>query len=130
MCGAAACAQRKAARRSTFDHRIPVGGVQLGERPLHVDRRHVDQDVEAAERLDDRRDQGRGGIRLRQIGLEGGSAAPGGAHGLDRQVGFRLRARVADGDVDAARRQIACDYQADAFAARDERDFVNELHDR
>ena len=38
---------------------VPVGGGQLGERLLHVDRRHVDEDVEAAEGVDDRLHQRR-----------------------------------------------------------------------
>ena len=76
------------------------------------------------------RDQRCRRLRLRQIGAEGRRAASRRAHRFDRAIGLGLRTGVAEGDVDAARGEIAGDNEADAFAARDERDFVNELHDR
>ena len=58
------------------DDRVPVLDPKVFERSLHVDRRHVDQDVEAAELLNGRRNErgARGG--LGEIGLEKRRAAP------------------------------------------------------
>ncbi len=46
------------------DDGIPVRRGEIREGVLHIDRRHVDQDVETAERVDDRLNQVCGGIRL------------------------------------------------------------------
>ena len=64
MCGTAACAHRNAARRSTLSTASQSAVGQLVERLAHVNRRHVDQDVEAAEPFDDRRDQFAARLRL------------------------------------------------------------------
>src|SRR6185312_12382066 len=94
--------------------RVPGGDGEIGKRRVHVDRRYVDQDVEPAERVDHRSDQGRCSLRLRQVDLEGGGAPTRRAHRLDRLIRFSARPRVAHRDVDAARREIAGDDQADA----------------
>ena len=110
------------------DHRVPVGGRQIVERALDVDRRHVDQDVETAKVDGHGVDERRGGRRLREIGLERGGAPLQPAHGVGRLLGLRLRTGIAERHVDAARRELAGDDGADALAAGDERDGVSELH--
>ena len=116
-------AQKRAAQVDV-EHRIPVGGGQLVERPLHVHRRHVDQDVEASERGDGAVDERRRRVQLRQVGLQRGRAAPARTYVRGGLLRFALRTRVAERDVDAARRQFARDDCADAFAAGDQRDGV------
>ena len=108
--------------------RVPVVDGQVGEWPLHVDGRHVDEDVEAAERADHGLHQRRRAVRLREIGVKCRRAPFRRAHGVDRPIGFRLRARVAERHVHASLRQLACDDEADALTAGYQRDFVGEIH--
>ena len=81
-----------------------------------------------AEGLDGRRHDRVARLGLREVGLKHRRAAAGAAHAVGRLLGLGARSRVAHGHVDAARRKLARDDEADALAAGDERDFVVEVH--
>ena len=108
MCGAAACAQRNAARRSTLSAASQSAAVSSSNGRFSVDGRHVDQNVEAPEFVRRALHERVGRGRLRQVGLEdrrrGGPSDATVGGGL---IGLVLRARVGDGDVNAAGRQLA-----------------------
>jgi len=59
------------------ERRVPVGSRQRFEGMLHVDRRHVDEDVEAPQRGGRGVDQRGAGWRLREVGLQHRGAAAG-----------------------------------------------------
>ena len=128
MCGAAACAQRNAARRSTFSTASHSDAVSSANgRSTYTDAMLI-RNVEPAEGVGGLRDERLAGLRFRQVGLEGRGAPVGGPHALGRPLRLGARPRVAQRDVDAPRRQLAGDDQPDALAAGDERDFVSEVH--
>ena len=132
----AACAARPRARRETprADRRrrraFQSAAVSVVERLLRVDRRHVDRGCRGGRRR--RRPtatSARARVGLREIGLNAARAPPGRAHASAASLGLGLRARVAERDVDAARRAArAATTTTDALAAGDQRDFVSEIH--
>jgi hypothetical protein len=77
-------------RRAQIDveHSAPVGGGQAGERTLLIHRRHVEQDVEAAEFVGDRFHERRARVRLREVRLERRAPPLGRAHALDDRLGL------------------------------------------
>ena len=106
------------------DNRAPVGGAEIGKRPLHINRRHVDQDVQAAERFHHRLHERFAGIRVGEVRLEGCRPATGAPHPLGGGFGLLARPRVARRDVSAARGEFAGDHLTDALAARNQSDLV------
>ena len=101
-CGTAACAQRNAALRSTSTTASHAFSSVASNGHGGIDRRHVDEDVEAAQR-------GGGFVHeppargaLRQIGADEERPSPGRTHRGPRRFRFLARSVVRERDVDAA----------------------------
>ena len=107
---------------------VPRRGIELVERNRHIHRRHVDQDVEAAELPVDRAHQlaARGGIG--DIGLQDGRAPATLPHPARDRLGRIARLTVRERDVSAAIREHPGDRPAESGAACEERHFVCHLH--
>jgi hypothetical protein len=96
---------------------------------LHVVRRHVDEDVEASQRGGRSVDQRGASLRLGEVGLQHRGSAAGRHDDCRRLVGFGLRTRIAEGDVDTAGGKLASDHDTNTFTASDQRRFVSEEHE-
>ncbi len=102
--------------------------VTLFERRRSVDRRHVDEHVDAAKRRHRVRDDGAAVLGLAHIGHHGGRAASGRDDVGDGVVGFLLRPAIRQHQVHATCGERLCDDAADALAAGDDCDFAGQFH--
>src|SRR5205085_4777282 len=75
-------------------------------------------------------DEGLALRRVGEVGAKGLRPASVAAHRLGGRVGLVRRARIGEGNVDTAPRQLFSDDGADALAAGDEGDRVREGHNR
>ena len=113
---------REQERRAQIDGQlaIPIRGGELIERLGDVERRHVDQDVEASELTHRRVDRVDARLLVGDVGLHAERAA---AERADRGGGFirfGTRAVVDQRDIDARLRERRRDDGADALAAGDQ----------
>ena len=100
---------------------IPIRGGELTERLRHVERGHVDQDVEASELAHGGGDRGAAGLLAGDIGLNAERAASECADSVCGPIRFRPRSVVDQRNIDTGPGERGRDHRTNALAAGNQR---------
>ena len=112
----------------SFERRVPVSDRQLIERFRSIHRRHVDEDIQTAERVHGSIDNPFARVRLAKVTLNNECPAGQAADRDGVAHGFTARVAIDEGNVGSSSRQFGGNNGPDPFPTRDQRDSPVQLH--